>query len=217
MATVQIERDAAHEAAERELSKPIYPKPSLWDRFSEWLDEFIFRLGRMGAELPGGWLTLALMVTLLAVGIFVAIRIARNTIRTRRAADDELFGSTEFSAAEHRATAQRYAAESKWAIAIRHRLRAVARQLEEDAVLQPMPGRTANELAREAGRALPDLSSELSDAATCFNDVTYGEQPGTASAYDRVADLDERLRSHRAGTQSVDSPSGDLNRWAELQ
>ncbi|MGZ5226857.1 MAG: hypothetical protein ACXWCS_22085, partial [Burkholderiales bacterium] len=37
-----------------------------------------------------------------------------------------------------------YAVQGEWAAAIRHRLRAVARQLEETGILNPAPGRTAN-------------------------------------------------------------------------
>lgn len=217
MATVEIDRDAAHEAAERELSKPIYPRPSLLDQLNEWLNEFIHRMVVKGSELPGGWFTLALLATLVAVAIFVGIRIARNTIRTSRSSDPQLFGSAEFSAAEHRATAERFAAEEDWSSAIRHRLRAVARQLEEDALLQPVPGRTANELAREAGQVLPDLRPDLLDAATCFNDVTYGERPGTAAAYGRIADLDKRLQSREPGTASISSTPNNPHGWADLQ
>ncbi|EUA24352.1 hypothetical protein I552_3326 [Mycobacterium xenopi 3993] len=93
-------------------------------------------------------------------------------------------------------TAEEFAAQGNWAAAIRHRLRAVARSLEEAGVLQPVPGRTANELARDAGACLPHLASEMSQAATAFNDVTYGERPGTPAAYRLVADLDEHLQSH---------------------
>jgi hypothetical protein len=74
------------------------------------------------------------------------------------------------------------------------------------------------ELARDAGRELPDLASELSNAATCFNDVTYGEQPGTETAYRRIADLDERLRTRRPATTAPGVfPPGRPDSWAELQ
>ena len=85
--------------------------------------------------------------------------------------------------------------KGNWAAAIRHRLRAVARELEETGVLNPAPGRTANELAADAGEALPHLAGELIQAATAFNDVTYGERPGTQAAYQMIADLDDHLRS----------------------
>ena len=44
-------------------------------------------------------------------------------------------------------------------------------------------------------QALPKLSGELVGAATAFNDVTYGDRPGTEPAYRLIADLDDHLRS----------------------
>ena len=66
-------------------------------------------------------------------------------------------------------------------------------------MLNAVPGRTATELAKDAGAALPDLAGELLQAADAFNDVTYGERPGTEPAYRMIADLDRHSavpRSH---------------------
>ena len=116
-------------------------------------------------------------------------------MRSKSGGDYQLFEAGQLTSAQHRATAESYAEEGNWTAAIRHRLRAVARQLEETGVLNPAPGRTANELARDAGSALPYLIGELAQAATAFNDVTYGEQPGTQASYQMIADLDDHLRS----------------------
>jgi hypothetical protein len=216
--TVDIDRDAAHEAAQSELAKPIYPKPSLTERLIEWINELIYRLSSAGASLPGGWFTLTVLLILLAVAIVVAIRIARRTMRTNRGGGYTLFGEQELSAGEHRATAEQYAAAGNWAAAIRHRLRAVARQLEETAVLDAIPGRTATELARDAGTALPQLSRELADAATAFNDVTYGDRPGTASAYRMIAELDDHLRFHtQSANDGAATPVATTDGWTEVR
>jgi hypothetical protein len=214
--TIDIDRDAAHEAAQHELGKPIYPKASLTDRIYDWIDELLYKLAVKGSSLPGGWFTLTVLLILVAIAVVVAVRIARRTMRTNRGGGYGLFGEHELSAAEHRATAEQYAAAGNWAAAIRHRLRAVARQLEETAVLDPIPGRTATELARDAGRALPNLATELLRAAEAFNDVTYGERPGTESAYRMIADLDDHLRFHTqaATTTAAAAPSES---WAEVR
>jgi Domain of unknown function (DUF4129) len=217
MATVIIDRDAAHDAAQRELSKPIYPKENFTERLNEWINDFIYRLIVKGSEVPGGWFTVAVLVTLVAVAIIVAVRIARRTMRTDRRGDFQLFDTAELSAAEHRATAERFAAEGNWTAAIRHRLRAIARQLEENDVLNPVPGRTANELARDAGQSLPQLASELTSAAASFNDVTYGERPGTEAAYRSIATLDEHIRSRRAMATHDAATQDGSETWAHLQ
>jgi len=217
MPTVLIDREAAHDAAQRELSKPIYPKEDFSERLNEWINDLLYRVISKGAEVPGGWFTVAVLLTLLAVAILVAVHIARRTMRTNRRGDFQLFGAAELTAAEHRATAERFAAEQNWASAIRHRLRAVARQLEENGVLNAVPGRTANELAGDAGRSFPELGAELVDAASSFNDVTYGERPGTEPAYRSIATLDERIRSRRLAASHDPTAPRDTDIWTPLQ
>ncbi|HYZ68507.1 MAG TPA: DUF4129 domain-containing protein [Mycobacterium sp.] len=217
MPTIDIDRDAAHEAAQHELAKPIYPKPSLIERLMDWIDELFYKLAQGASSLPGGWLTLSVLLTLLAIAVVVAVRIARRTMRTNRGREYALFGEHELSAAEHRATAEQFAAVGNWSAAIRHRLRAVARQLEESSVLDPVPGRTATELARDAGRAIPPLAAELRGAADAFNDVTYGERPGTEAAYRMIADLDNHLRSRTSASDASEAVPAAADGWAEVQ
>lgn len=217
MPAIDVDRDTAHQAAQRELDKPIYPKGSLTQRLYEWIHEMLFRLIEKGSSVPGGWFTVSVLFVLLVVAIVVAIRIVRRTIRTHRVGDYELFDAGQLSADQHRAIAERFAVEGNWAAAIRHRLRAVARGLEETHVLDPAPGRTANELANDAGARLPRLASELSQAATAFNDVTYGERPGTPAAYQLISDLDDHLRSRSAaGRPGPDQPA-TLHPWAPVR
>ena len=216
MPTIDIDRDAAHDAAQRELGKPIYPKASLTERLISWIEDLLYRLADASASVPGGGLTLSVLATLLVVAIVVAVRIARRTMRTNRGGEYALFGEHELSAAEHRETAEQYAAVGDWSAAIRHRLRAVARQLEESSVLDPVPGRTATELARDAGRAIPRLTGELRRAVQVFNDVTYGERPGTQGEYRMIADLDDHLRSRTSAGDTGDAvPAADG--WAEVR
>jgi hypothetical protein len=215
--TIDIDRDAAHEAAQHELAKPIYPKASLTERLMDWINELLYKLADAGSSLPGGWLTLSVILILLAIAIVVAVRIARGTMRTNRGHGRAMFGDHVLSAAEHRATAEQYAAVGNWAAAIRHRLRAVARQLEESAVLDPVPGRTATELARDAGRAIPNLAAELGRAAEAFNDVTYGERPGTEVAYRMIADLDDHLRSRTSASDVGAAAPAPTDGWAEVR
>lgn len=214
---MDIDRDTAHQAAQRELDKPIYPKGSLSQRVHEWIHELIFRIIEKGASMPGGWLTVSLLLILLIAAIVVAVRVARRTIRTRRGGDYQLFDTGQLSAEQHREIAEQFAAEGDWSAAIRHRLRAVARFLEEAAILDPAPGRTANELAEDAGARLPHLASELTQAATAFNDVTYGERPGTPTAYQLIADLDDHLRFRSGAAQPGMDRNDAVETWAPVR
>jgi Domain of unknown function (DUF4129) len=215
--SIDIDRDAAHQAAQIELGKPIYSKGSAAQQFADWVNELLYRLLEKTASIPGGWLTTTVLLILLAIAVVVAVHVARRTMRTRRGGDYLLFEATPLTAAQHRATAESFAAQGDWTAAIRHRLRAVARQLEETGVLEPVPGRTANELARDAGAALPHLSDELSQAATAFNDVTYGERPGTEPAYRMVADLDDHLRSRAPAVPPAPGQPAAVESWAQVR
>lgn len=217
MPSIDIDRDAAHQAAQNELSKPIYSKGSAAQQFADWVNELLYRLLEKTASIPGGWFTATVLLILLAVAAAIAIHVARRTMRTNRGGDHLLFGAAQLTAAQHRATAESYAAQGNWAAAIRHRLRAVARQLEETGVLEPAPGRTANELASDAGAALPHLAGELSQAAMAFNDVTYGERPGTQAAYQMVADLDDHLRSRSPAAGSAAGQPAATESWAQVR
>jgi Domain of unknown function (DUF4129) len=217
MPSIDIDRDAAHQAAETELGNAIYAKGSAVQRFVDWLNEVIDRLLAKTSSLPGGWFTATVLIILLAVAAGVAVHFARRTMRTRRGGEGQLFDAAVLTAAQHRVTAEAYAAEQNWAAAIRHRLRAVARELEETGVLTPAPGRTATELARDAGAALPHLADEMSQAASAFNDVSYGEQPGTHEGYQMIADLDDHLRSRAPGTRAATGQSVAAQAWAQVR
>jgi hypothetical protein len=215
--TVEIDRDAAHDAAQHELSKPIYPKASLTDRLEDWLAELVYKLMVEASSVPGGWFTLTVILLLVAIAAVVAVRVAMRTIRTNRGRDTALFGVGELTSAEHRAAAEQAAAQGNWSAAIRHRLRAVARHLEETGVLNPVPGRTATELACDAAAAIPGLTGELRRAAEAFNDVTYGERPGTESAYRLIADLDDHLRFRTSVGADAAAAPGSSDSWADVR
>jgi hypothetical protein len=217
VSTIDIDRDAARDAAQHELNKPIYPRGSLTDQLLRLLDDLLFKIMSGGASVPGGWLTITVLLLLVAAAVFVAVRVARRTMRTNRGRQSGLFGSVEMSSAQHRAAAEQAAAQGDWASAIKHRLRAVARHLEEAAVLNPVPGRTATELARDAGQVIPGLSVELRRAAVAFNDVTYGERPGTEPGYRMIADLDDHLLVHAGGVVPDQGPSAPADGWVEVR
>ncbi|MCG5432839.1 DUF4129 domain-containing protein [Mycobacterium sp. MYCO198283] len=214
MPPVVIDRDAAREAAERELADPKYPKPSTLDQLLDTVRGWLSDLIAAGADTPGGWFTVVVVVTLVAVAAVVAVRTARRAMRTAAGADHPLFDAADLSADEHRAAAQREAAAGNWRSAIRQRLRAVARQLEQDSVLPPIAGRTATELARDAAAHAPELRDELVAAAATFDDVTFGERIGTRGAYLAIADLDDKLRRRAARHVVAERPSPTAE-WAQ--
>jgi hypothetical protein len=190
--------DGADRAA-RELLDPQYTDEALLDRLYRYFDQFLGDLmdGVAGGGTAGGIIAAVLIVLiLLAVATLVGWQL-RKTSRRNAMTAGALFGARTTTAAEHRRTAERLASEGHWSEAVQERLRAIARDMEERALVDGMPGRTADELAAEAGAALPDFAAELTAAARSFDEVAYGGVAGTRGAYETMAALDERLRLAR--------------------
>jgi hypothetical protein len=193
-----IGRDEARRKAVEELLKPEYQQESLLERAFRTVQDFLDNLvGNAAGGVPGGVFALVFVLLIIAALVALIAWQAKRATRSRRAAADGLFGHRERTAAEHRAEAERLAGESLWADAIRERLRAIARDLEHRAIVTPQPGRTADELAEAAGRELPEFAGRLAEAARLFDDVTYGEEPGTSEGYRSLAGLDDALRAAR--------------------
>ncbi|MGK5499482.1 DUF4129 domain-containing protein [Streptomyces sp. URMC 125] len=200
-APVTIPRGPAREAAEDELSKPMYHEndPSLLRRLIDWVWERVGDLLDAAAGVtPGGW-TGVLVVTLIVVLLLVALRLRMGALRRTPGTRHRgaLFDDRPLSAAEHRAEAERHAAEGRWSEALQERTRALVRSLEERALLDPRPGRTADEAAAEASRALPQHAAALRAAALAFDEVTYAGRPADRAAYDRLRELDDAVRRSR--------------------
>ncbi|ELS53709.1 putative Integral membrane protein [Streptomyces viridochromogenes Tue57] len=190
-------RDPAREAARRELSKRMYHEhePSWFQRaldtFWDWVEDLFSSASTVA---PGGTLGLVVVV-LVVLAVVGALWWRLGTPRRRPTSSAALFDDRPRSAAEHRAAAEAHAAQGHWNQAVQERMRAIVRSLEERALLDVRPGRTADEAAAEAGRSLPSHTDRLRAAARDFDDVTYGGRTATQQAYKRIAELDSDLES----------------------
>lgn len=196
---VDTPRGPAREAAERELARPMYHEndPNLLeralDRFWEWVDG-LFGAASSGA--PGGVIGLIaviFVVLALAAALWWRLGKPQRTVRTA----DSLFEDGPLNASAHRSASDEHAAAGRWNQAVQERMRAIVRALEERALLDPRPGRTADEAAAEAGRTLPHHADGLRAAARVFDDVTYGGRNAERQAYQRLRDLDVALQNSR--------------------
>ncbi|MFE0476827.1 DUF4129 domain-containing protein [Streptomyces sp. NPDC058947] len=212
-----VPRDPAREAARRELSKRMYHEddPSLFQRaldaFWDWLGKL---LNAASTATPGG--TLGLVVIVLAVvAVLAALWWRLGTPRRQPTSSATLFDDRPRSAADHRAAAEAHAAQGHWNQAVQERMRALVRALEERALLDARPGRTADEAAAEAGRALPAHTDRLRTAARDFDDVTYGGRSATEQSYHRMAELDrdlERTKPHLAASSASSASTAPTTR-----
>ncbi|WP_165989929.1 DUF4129 domain-containing protein [Streptomyces sp. YIM 98790] len=197
---VVIDRDAAREAARDELSDDVYAehRPGLLRRISDWVYDNLLDPVLTGAlSTPGGWLGL-LLLGLVVLALLFALRKRLGALKSAAStARPGLLSGPPRSAAQHRAAADAHAEAGRWNEAVQERMRAIVRSQEERALLEPRPGRTADEAADEAARALPALGAPLRAAARTFDDVTYGGVPAGPQDHDRLHRLDEEQRRTR--------------------
>ncbi|MEU2057749.1 DUF4129 domain-containing protein [Streptomyces bungoensis] len=210
---VTTPRDPAREAARRELSKRMYHEndPGLiqraLDAFWDWVGRL---LDRAASATPGGTLGLVVVVLFVLV-VLAALWWRLGTPRRGPVSTAALFENRPRSAAEHRAASEAHAAQGHWNQAVQERMRAIVRSLEERALLDDRPGRTADESAAEAGRTLPGHRDRLRSAAREFDDVTYGGRSADEPSYQRIAELDRDLERSRP-VLAASAPSTDQNR-----
>jgi hypothetical protein len=216
---VTVPRDPAREAARRELSKRMYHEndPSWFQRALDTFWEWVGKLfDAASTATPGG--TLGLVVLIAAVVAVVgALWWRLGTPRRQPSSAPALFDDRPRSAAEHRAAAEAHAAQGHWNQAVRERMRAIVRALEERALLDVRPGRTADEAAAEAGHALPGHAGRLHAAARDFDDVTYGGRSASEESYRGIAALDrdlERTKPRLAAGLATRGTGHDARRGA---
>jgi hypothetical protein len=197
---VDVDRDTARSLAVEELARREYTEaqPNLLQRALLWLLDQVDRLldgasgsGSVGALVIGLLVVVAvLLVAFLLAGPLRGLRAARST-------PADVFGGTLRTAAEHRRDAAAAASDGRWSEAVQERFRALARGLEERVVLDVRPGRTALEVALEAGALLPSAAAAMREAAHVFDDVTYGERSGDEAGYRVVVRADEQAAAAR--------------------
>lgn len=195
---VDTPRVPAREAARRELSKGMYhendPSPfsRALDHLWTWIGDLLSSASGAAPGGPAGLIVLALIVIALAAALWWRLGTPQGSLRT---AADALFDEGPRSTDEHRAAAEAHAAAGRWNQAVQERMRAIVRSLEERALLDPRPGRTADEAAAEAGRVLPAQATRLRASAREFDDVTYGGRTAERSSYLLLLELDLELEA----------------------
>lgn len=204
-----LTRDGARSEAKDELSRAIYndAKPSLLVRALNWVIEHVRDLlDRASSATPGGVFGLLTIVALLALGVVVAVRLGK--LRRPQSTGDGLDAPIAVTADQLRSEAEQLVRDGRFADAVRARLRAVVRTLEDRALIEPRPGRTATEVARDAGTVAPTLRPALDAAAGTFSEVWYGGRTASEQDYRVVVDLDDALRRHRPAPGPASVPTG---------
>lgn len=187
--------DEARELLVRELAQEEYQdaRPgvleSILQGILDWFAELISQLNGFSPNL--GTLVMVL-AALLLIGTAVWVVKPRRNAR-RRAAAEIFDGDAPLTADEHRRNSREAAGQGDWDTALTERFRALVRSMEERVVLDPQPGRTADEAAAGIAAAFSTEAGRLRTAATRFDSVRYGKVPASGADVDQLAALDDSL------------------------
>ncbi|WP_239332853.1 DUF4129 domain-containing protein [Frankia sp. CiP3] len=194
-----VTHDGAAGEARRELSKTIYHEagPGWSERVLNWIGDRLTDLWTSATQASGRGLGIAAIVIVAALAAGV-VWLRLGPVRRRSRTDPaDLSLSSPLSAAALRAEADGLALAGAFAEAVRSRLRAIVRMLEETGVLQPRPGRTAGELVAEVARIDAGSTPALAAAVTVFSEIWYGALDASEASYRLVVRADEALTGMR--------------------
>jgi hypothetical protein len=199
----RITRDGAREEAERELAKRLYQDDTaLVERVIGWVVERLTDLLDTASGVSSSSALGVVLLVVVAVVVLIAVRLGLGPLRARDLLGDRRRGASRMTAADYRAEAVAFAARGDWREAVRSRFRGVIRELEERGVLDPRAGRTAGEIAAEAGDSVPAIAGDMRTAADIFNTIWYGDRPATESAYQRMSQVDDTVRGSRLAVRA---------------
>lgn len=198
------DRDTAREWLTSELQRPEYAeRESLLTRLINWALDWLNTIDWPDTSMSGPQLgivigVVAAVVLVLAWLVAGPVQLGRN-----RAGSAEVLDTDDArTAAQMRAAADTAAAAGDWRTAVVERFRAVVRSMEERVIIEPRPGRTAQEAAADAGERLPAQAAGLRSGADLFDGVEYGDR--IAAAEDDVAlrVLDAEVTAARPGVSA---------------
>lgn len=190
---------AAEEArrwAAEELSQPEYRDAApgwvetLWENFLDWLSTLD------GSADAGSTVPSPVIGLVIAVIIAAAVIIAKPRLNPKARQVKEVFEPEgELAAGDYRQRAETSAAAGRWGDAVVDRFRALVRSAEDRTILDPQPGRTADEVARDLALPFSTEGQRLDRAAGMFDAIRYGNRTADAGDYRAMAGLDDALEA----------------------
>lgn len=193
------DRDTAREWLTSELQRPEYAeRESLLSRLISWVLDWLDGIEWPGTGMSGAQLGL-LIAGVAAVVLLIAWLVAGPVQlgRARKGSAEVLETDDARTAAQMRTAADAAAASDDWRTAAAERFRAVVRSLEERVIIEPRPGRTAQEAAGDAGERLPGQAAGLRSGADLFDGVEYGDRVATAADDAALRELDAAVAAAR--------------------
>ena len=165
---------------------------TLWEDFLDWLSSLD------GSPDPASTVPSPVIGLVIAVILIAAVIIAKPRLNHRERQVKEVFGTESvLAAADYRRRAESSAAAGRWADAVVDRFRALVRSAEDRTILDPQPGRTADEVARDLALPFSTEAQRLGWAAGTFDAIRYGNRAADEGDYRAMASLDNALEALR--------------------
>jgi hypothetical protein len=95
--------------------------------------------------------------------------------------------------------ADRFAAQGKYAEAVRERLRSMVRALVTSGIITHHPGWTVSELAREAGAARSTVAPPVEAASGIFTEIWYAKRPAVSEHDSQMRGYADQLTAQLSG------------------
>jgi hypothetical protein len=188
--------EEARRWAAEELSQAEYRDAApgwletLWEDFVEWFSSLD------GSAEAGSTVPSPVIGIVIALIIAAAVVIAKPRLNPKARRAKEVFEpASVLTATDYRQRAETYAAAGNWGDAVVERFRAMVRSAEDRAILDPQPGRTADEVARDLALPFGGEARRLVRAAATFDAVRYGNTAADAADYQAMAGVDNALEA----------------------
>ena len=198
------DRDTAREWLTSELQRPEYAeRESLLTRLLNWVMDWLNGIEWPDTSMSGP--QLGLVIAVIAVVVLVIAWLVAGPVRlgrNRTGSAEVLDTDDARTAAQMRAAADAAAVSGDWRTAAVERFRAVVRSLEERVIIEPRPGRTAQEAAASAAERLPAQAAGLRSGADLFDGVEYGDRVATAADDAALRELDAAVTAARPAAVS---------------
>jgi hypothetical protein len=203
------DRDTAREWLSSELQGSEYAeRESLLSRLITWVLDWLNSIDWPDTSMSGpqlGVVIAVIVAVVLVLAWLVAgpVRLGRNRTGSAEVLDTD----DARTASQMRAAADAAAASGDWRTAVVERFRAVVRSLEERVIIDPRPGRTAQEAAADAGARLPAQAAGLRSGADLFDGVEYGDRVATPGDDADLRALDAEATAARPVALSGGGPT----------
>lgn len=203
------DRDTAREWLSSELQGPEYAeRESLLSRLIGWVLDWLNGIDWPVAAMAGPQLGIAIGVVVAVILVLAWLVAGPVRLGRERTSSAEVLDADDArTAAQMRTAADAAAASGDWNTATVERFRAVVRALEERVIIEPRPGRTAQEAAADSGVRLPAQAAGLRSGADVFDGVEYGDRVATPQDDADLRALDAEVTKARPVAPSGPGPT----------